>query len=49
MKPEFPVTVDTKNQVSIIQRDFTREAKAPDGSYRLQVKATVKACNPQCP
>lgn len=49
MKPEFTVSVDSKNQVSIIQRDFTREAKAPDGSYQLQFKATVKACNPQCP
>lgn len=49
MKPEFTVNIDAKNQVSIIQRDFTREAKAADGSYRLQFKASVKACNPQCP
>jgi hypothetical protein len=49
MKPEFTVTVDTKNQISIIQRDFNRDVKAPDGSYKLQFKANVKACNPQCP
>ena len=49
MKPEFTVTVDAKNQISIIQRDFPRDVKAPDGSYKLQFKASVKACNPQCP
>jgi hypothetical protein len=47
--PEFTVTVDTKDQISIIQRDFNRDVKAADGSYKLQFKASVKACNPQCP
>lgn len=49
MKPEFTVTVDTKNRISIIQREFSREANAPNGSYRLKIKASVKACNPECP
>jgi hypothetical protein len=49
MKPEFTVTVDPKNRVSMIQREFSREANAPNGSYRLKFKASVKACNPECP
>ncbi|HET6935281.1 MAG TPA: hypothetical protein VFI72_10610 [Candidatus Angelobacter sp.] len=49
MKPEFTVTVDQKNRVSVIQRDFSRDADAPNGSYRLKFKASVKACNPECP
>jgi hypothetical protein len=46
MKPEFTVTVDTKNQISIIQRDFDRDVKAPDGSYKLQFKSQREGLQP---
>jgi hypothetical protein len=48
MKPDFTVTIDQKNKISLITRDFTREAKAGDGSYTASFKASVKACNPEC-
>lgn len=49
MKPEFTVTIDQKNRISIISRDFSREAKGGDDSYTASFKASVKACNPECP
>jgi hypothetical protein len=49
-KPEFPITVDQKAQVSRVERTFTREERrgGADGVI-VQWKIDAKACNPKCP
>jgi hypothetical protein len=46
MKPEFTVKVDTKNQISIIQRNFNRNVKAPDGSLQVTVQSQREGMQP---